>query len=397
MNHICTESNMNREHKTGLRTFPTSRAMVKALKPVEPLYCIYPSVIRDVVKRFVEGFPGTVMYAVKANPNPDVIREIYNAGVRHFDTASIREIALIKEMYPDAVCYFMAICKLSGAAESAFADYGVRNFVADHITEVERLLKFATPDTTIHIRMKAFDPASVYELSSKFGATEQEAVILLRRVGEAKCKVGMAFNVGSQCLHPDAYRKAIQSASQVVKESGVTIESLDVGGGFPVNYPGFEIKNIEEFFEAIGEEVAISGLSVNCRTVCEPGRALVAEGQTLLTQVILLKDDLVFLNEGIYGGFKELDISNDCVRFPPKVIRLDGIPSCKNKPYVVSGPTCDSLDTFPKKIDLPIDLQIGDWIEFSLSGAYSNAMATRFNGLFADQWVRIETSHGDHS
>ena len=98
----------------------------------------------------------------------------------------------------------------------------------------------------------------------------------------------------------------------------------------------------------------------------------------------------MFLNDGIYGSFKELDISDNAVVYPPRVIRLMGTPDEKTKPYSISGPTCDSLDLFPAKINLPVGLEVGDWIEFGLAGAYTNSMSSRFNGLYSDQWVRIE-------
>ena len=373
-----------------LDTYLTTDEVVAHLRPAESVYCIYPEVLRNAAQRFVAGFPGHVLYAVKANPKPEIIRELYAAGVRHFDTASLREIALVKQLCPDAHCYFMAICKLTGAAEKAFWDYGVRHFVADHRSEVERLLTFADVDTTIHIRMKAFDPASVYELSSKFGAENDEAARLLKRVADAGLRPGLAFNVGSLCRHPDAYRRAIAAASDVAKAADVSIASIDVGGGFPTEYPGLGSRPIEEFFSAIRYELETTDWPEDCVVLCEPGRALVAEGQSLLVQVILIKEDLVFLNDGIYGSFKELDISDNAVVYPPRVIRLMGTPDEKTKPYSISGPTCDSLDLFPAKINLPVGLEVGDWIEFGLAGAYTNSMSSRFNGLYSDQWVRIE-------
>lgn len=372
-----------------LETFDSVDAVVTALRPTEPVYCIYPEILRRAARRFVEGFPGRTLYAVKANPEPDVVRALYRAGVRHFDTASLREIALVKRLCPEAECYFMAVCKLSGAAETAFSRYGVRHFVADHRSEVDRLLGFADAGTTIHIRMKAFDPASVYELSSKFGAEADEVVHLLRRVAEAGLRPGLAFNVGSLCRDPDAYRRAIAAASEVAVASGVPIASLDVGGGFPTDYPGLGARPVGEFFSAIREQFATGPWPEDSVVLCEPGRALVAESQSLLVQVILIKDDLVFLNDGVYGGFQELSISDDTVRYPSRVIRLEGTASESTRPYSVSGPTCDSRDLLPVRVSLPVDLCVGDWIEFGLAGAYTNAMSTRFNGLYSDHWVRI--------
>ena len=376
-----------------INIYPSIEAVVEKRRPAEPLYCIYPENLHKAAAGFLTGFPGKTLFAVKANPHPAVIIELYKAGIRHFDTASLAEIKLVKGLFPDAECYFMAVCKLAGAAKTAFSQYGVRHFVADHLSEVDRLLKFATPETTIHIRMKAFDRASVYELSSKFGADEPEVIAMLKTVADAGVQAGLAFNVGSLCRHPDAYRRAIQAADQVVQKSGVAIVSLDVGGGFPVSYPGLQTAKTEEFFKAIADEVAKAKLPDGCCLMCEPGRALVASGQALLTQIILIKDDLVFLNDGVYGGLNELNISNGNVQFPVKVIASGDKPDKKTRPRSISGPTCDTLDVISTKVDLPVDVKVGDWIEFSLAGAYSNAMATRFNGLYADTWVKIESDH----
>lgn len=364
--------------------------MVAQWRPAEPVYCVYPELLRRAGRCFVEGFAGRVLYAIKANPKPEILRELYQAGIRHFDTASLPEIALVRSLFDDAVCYFMAPCKLRGAAEAAFNSYGVRDFVADHESEVERLLAFTDRYTTIHIRMKAFDPASVYELSSKFGAEETKTARLLARVAETGRRPGLAFNVGSLCRNPDAYARAIAAAGRVVADSGVSIASLDVGGGFPTAYPGLSPQKPQNFFDSIHAAAAKAGLPEDCELMCEPGRALVAQGQSLVLQVVLIKDDLAFLNDGIYGSLKELEISNEKVIYPTKVIRLDGEPARESRPYAISGPTCDSLDVLPTKLDLPVDLREGDWIEFGLAGAYTNAMTTRFNGFDPDTWVRID-------
>lgn len=374
----------------GLASYASARDAVMDLRPPETVYCLYPEVLKAVARRFVSGFPGHTLYAVKANPNPDVIRQLYAAGVRHFDTASLREIALVKRICPDAECYFMAVSKLSGAAETAFSEHGVRHFVADHRSEVDRLLALADADTTIHVRMKAFDPASVYELSSKFGADDGEAASLLRHVAEAGLRPGLAFNVGSLCRHPDAYRRAIAAAGEVAAAAGVSVASLDVGGGFPTEYPGLGTPPVEDFFAAIRDEFAAGAWPDDCALLCEPGRALVAEGQSLLLQVILIKDDLVFLNDGLYGSLNELAMSKNTVVYPRRIIRPGGRPSETTKPYAISGPTCDTVDQLPGTLDLPTDLAVGDWIEFGLAGAYTNAMSTRFNGFYSETWISIE-------
>lgn len=124
--------------------------------------------------------------------------------------------------------------------------------------------------------------------------------------------------------------------------------------------------------------------------MCEPGRALVATGQSVIVQVILVKDDLVFLNDGIYGSFQEIQISRHLVTYPSRVFRKNGHPSSTLRPFSISGPTCDTLDILPGPLDLPEDIAVGDWIEFGSIGAYSNAMATRFNGFEPREWVVVD-------
>jgi ornithine decarboxylase len=374
----------------GLRHFTSGEAAVRALEPVEPVYCLYPGLLADAARQFLEGFPGRVMYAVKANSDANVLRFLYAAGVRNFDTASLGEIELVKGLFPDAECHFMAPSKLVGAAESAFRDFGVRHFVADCHSELDRLLAFADDSTAIHIRMKAFDPESVYELSSKFGAGEELAAELLARVGASGCLPGLAFNVGSLCRHPDAYRRALAAAGKVIAASNVAIRYLDVGGGFPSAYPGLTPRPMTEFFSAIREGAAALDLPKDCELVCEPGRALVAAGQSVIVQVILVKDDLVFLNDGIYGSFQEIQISKHLVTYPSRVFRKGGQASSVSRSFSISGPTCDSLDILPGPLDLPEDISVGDWIEFGSVGAYSNAMATRFNGFEPREWVVVD-------
>lgn len=373
-----------------LDSFPSAAALVRARRPSRPVYCLYPRLMRAMARRFVGGFPGHVLFAVKANPDPRVLEELHGAGVRQFDTASLEEIALVRTLLPDARCYFMAPSKLVGAAEAAYRDYGVRDFVADHDSEVARLLTVTGPDATIHIRMKAHSEESIYELSSKFGAEEAETAALLQQVAAAGRRPGLAFNVGSMCLHPDAYRRAIAAAGQVAAESGVEIASLDVGGGFPSPYPGLEVPPPEAFFAAVEEAAGAAGLPADCSLLCEPGRALVAEGQSLIVQVILVKGDQAFLNDGIYGSLSEPGASKRLVSFPVAAIRPDGDFADETRDFAIAGPTCDASDVLPVRFALPADIRVGDWIEVGLLGAYSNALRTRFNGFYPDDWARID-------
>ena len=191
-----------------------------------------------------------------------------------------------------------------------------------------------------------------------------------------------------QCLNVNAYRDALTLVGEVVDQAGVSLRLLDVGGGFPADYPGHDAAPLSEYFEAIRQGVDQLGLRNDCVLMCEPGRALVADGCSLITQVLLRKETELYINDGIYGSLSELVIGK--MRLPVRLIRADGEPSRNLVPFKVYGPTCDSLDVLPVPFELPEDVREDDWIEIAQIGAYSNAVATRFNGFYPDTFVEVE-------
>ena len=76
-----------------LPRFATPLKAIESLKPSEPLYLVHPDKFAAAARQFLDGFPGDVLYAVKANPHPIALTNLWNAGIRHFDTASLGEIA----------------------------------------------------------------------------------------------------------------------------------------------------------------------------------------------------------------------------------------------------------------------------------------------------------------
>jgi len=373
-----------------LPRYDDARALVAGREPREPVYCLYPRALETVARRFLEGFPGRVLYAVKANPDKHVLSRLLAAGVRNFDTASLPEIALVKELAPDAHCHFMAPARLIGAAGEAYARFGMRDYVVDHPEALSNLLaETGGRDLTIFVRLATPSASSMYDFTSKFGAPPAQAVALLRAVVAAGAEPALAFNVGSMVMDPAAYRAGLAVCREVLEESGVRPRLVDLGGGFPSPYPGVASPPLEDFFGAIAEAGRALPLAPDAELLGEPGRALVAEGLSLVTQVILRKEESVYLNDGIYGSISEPGLSAGEVHFPTRPIRLDGDFSSETRTFKVFGPTCDSLDVLPRPFELPADIRTGDWVEFGMLGAYSNAMRTRFNGFYPDTMVEI--------
>ncbi len=376
--------------------YPSSRAVVSDLRPSEPVHCLYPEVLKARAAQFLSGFPGRVLYAAKANPDPRVLRLLWGAGVRDFDTASIPEIETVKAHLPEARCHFMTPLRLPGAASVAYAHYGVRSFVVDHPDNLGPLLQEleGCGDARVFVRLAASHGEATFDLSVKFGAEPALAVALLRDVKKAGFEPALAFNVGSLVARPAAYESAFALARWVLEEAEIRPSVVDVGGGFPVAYPGVETAPLGDFFAAVAKAREILPLAEGAELYGEPGRALVAEGMSLLTQVLLRKEDAVYLNDGLYGALNEVGLSGGTICFPFRAFRLDsGAVSeltSRAKPLRVYGPTCDSMDVLPHPWNLPENLQRGDFLEFGMAGAYSLAVRTHFNGFTHGGIVEVE-------
>jgi ornithine decarboxylase len=379
-----------RGHSIPARPFDDPDSMVAAMRPGYPVYCLRPHMLAANARRFLDGFPGLVMYAVKCNPHPAVLHHLHEAGIRHFDTASLTEIAAVREGLPDAEAYFMHPVKSRAALLSAAKVYDVRHYVIDHADELAKIAE-TTGRTGIDVLVRLSTPGAdvLFELSRKFGAAPNEAARLLRMVHEAGYRTGLAFHVGSQCGDPGAWRTAMESADTVIREAGVPIHYLDVGGGFPANYDNHAAPPLEDYFTAIGEGLATMPVGPDCIVMCEPGRALVANAISLVAQVHLRKDESLYINDGIFHSMNEPAAVG--IRHPARMIRPDGPGARHLAEFTVYGPTCDSTDVIPHTVALPADIGEGDWIEFGQMGAYSNAMSTRFNGFHPETFVTVKS------
>ena len=362
--------------------------MLTELKPIDPVYCVYPHVYRETAEEFMQGFPGRVLYAIKANNDPKVLRALFDAGIAHVDCASLQEIKEAKAVDDDAVCYFMNPVRLRGAARSAQQDYGVRHFVIDHASGLELLLEeIEASKSVIFVRLAVHHESAMVDLSSKYGATSDETLELLQAVANCGAEPALAFNVGSHVMSPDAYVHAIETAIEVLKRLPFKLRLIDIGGGYAKSYPGFTAPPINEYLAAIVNAAKFS-LADNGELMAEPGRALAAPGLSAVVEVLLRKDDKLYINDGLYGAFWELRYdAHD--RYASRTIHNGAPLEGKTRPFQLLGPTCDSDDKLSAMIDLPEDIAVGDYIEFGAIGAYSLSGRSDFNGFYSDTVVNI--------
>jgi ornithine decarboxylase len=373
-------------------------ALIAELRPEEPVHCIYPATLSATARDFVAAFPGDVLYAVKCNPDPAVLRALWAGGVRHFDCASPNEIALVRQMFPDAAIHFMHPLKARGAIREAWARHGVRDFVLDSKAELTKLLEETVAtgvpgELGLIVRLALPKGGAMLDLSGKFGVDGVDAADLLRASRPHAVRLGVAFHVGSQCLDPLAWRQAMEIAREVIAAAGVKIDIVDVGGGFPVMYPDVDPPPLGAFMAEI--EAGFHGLGQpKAQLWAEPGRALVASGGSVVVQVQARRGDALYINDGIYGSLADAGALG--FRYPVRCIRPAGAAPCgERKGFRFYGPTCDSADVMRGPFLLPSDIAEGDWIEIAQLGAYGASLRTGFNGFDRARIVEIGDARSD--
>ena len=372
----------------GLNTYTNVADALKAEVCNDSVHVFYPEKLAEMAARFLGGFRGTNLYAVKANPHPAILKSLWQAGIRDFDVASLREVELVSKVLPGANLYFMHPVKSRQAIRYAYA-MGVRGFSFDTLDELLKIEEETSgaADLKLFLRLGVAVQGAAYELSGKFGAPLDLAPLMLQRARLSAQRLGVCFHVGSQCMRPEAFADAIGQAAGVMRSAGVQLDVIDVGGGFPVAYPGMEPPALEEYFRVIHAALDDNGFS-GTDTLCEPGRALVAEAGAVAARIELRKGSDLYLNDGTYGalfdaGVPEWPFPLDLIAGDDRAFGSDVIG------YRAYGPTCDSCDKMAGPFPLPADAREGDWIVFEHLGAYGLTMQARFNGFYSETIVAV--------
>jgi len=381
--------------KQGLARFPDMETAVAALRPAEPIHLLYPDELTRNAAVFLKSFPGLAHYAVKVNHDPYVLSHLYAAGIRQFDVASLTEVRQVRQMFPKAHLAFMHPVKGREAINEAFFVHGVRAFVLDSFDELRKIREETrnAGDLTLVVRLAMPKGSAAVPLDGKFGAEPGLAVSLLQSVKKTARKVGISFHVGSQTLDPVSYVEALRLAGRVIAESGVKLDVLNVGGGFPIPGLGMKVLPLEVYFNAIREETAAMNLPEKCVIWAEPGASLSGTSAKVVVRVELRKGDKLYLNDGNFGSLR--DLCYEKRRNDVQMIRPGGKNSGKPatlKPFSFYGPACESMDFMPGPFMLPEDIGEGDWIAVSSLGAYGQTFRTHYNGFYSDLRAEIKES-----
>jgi ornithine decarboxylase len=188
-------------------------------------------------------------------------------------------------------------------------------------------------------------------------------------------------------MNPAAYSEAMERVRDAIVEAAVTVDIVDVGGGFPSSYPGMEPPPLEAYFDVIHNAFESLPISYSAELWCEPGRALCAEYASLVVRVEKRRGDELYINDGAYGAL--FDAAHIGWRYPVRLLR-EPESDVREMPFSFYGPTCDDLDHMTGPFELPADVGPGDYIEVGMLGAYGCAMRTRFNGFGVEATEIVE-------
>jgi ornithine decarboxylase len=375
-----------------MQKFKSVEDLVNQLRPDRPVYCIRKKSILSASKFFQKKFPGKILYAVKTNPNQEVIKTLIKSGIEQFDVASVEEIKAVREFSQSAKCSFMHTVKSRESIRDAYFKYGVKTFALDTKDELIKIIESTSgaKDLELFVRVAVSNEHAEIDLSKKFGALSTEAAGLLRLVKQYSSKIGLSFHVGSQCMHPISYAKGITEIGNIINKTKIVPDFINVGGGFPTIYPDLIPQSLSSYFEEIKKSLENLKLRSMPEIICEPGRALVAESGSTIVRVNLRKKQKLYINDGTYGTLFDAGTPN--IVYPSKMIKdsSNKIISKKLTAFDFYGPTCDSMDYMKGPFLLPNNVKENDYIELGQLGAYGLTFRTEFNGFFSNEIYEVD-------
>lgn len=353
-----------------------------------PLFVIDHDEVRKNFHAFRKHLPRVQpYYAVKANPDPAIVRTLYRAG-SSFDVASFAEFLIvhknIEHLPPkkrqdyiwDRIIYANPI-----KAEETLSQLDPYKPLVtyDNPEEIRKMKRFA-PHAGLVLRVRVPNTGSMVELSSKFGCAPGEAVDLIQQASRSGFTVeGLSFHVGSQATNFDNYLQALSICADIFQEARLRgiggLNLLDVGGGFPAPYDD-KVRPFTELAALLNREIDRL-FPQEIEILAEPGRFMVATACTLVTRIIgkARRDRKLcyYIDDGIYGTFSG-------ILFDHCQYHLESFRDGPREICSVFGPTCDALDTVSTAENLP-DLKLGEYLYSKNVGAYTTASATDFNGF----------------
>jgi ornithine decarboxylase len=360
--------------------FTSAAELLRHHRPERPVLALRPHAATRAARWFLANFPGRILYAAKANDARPVIDALVEAGINAFDVASLAEIGRLAAV-PRAELYLMNPVKSRAAIRSAYHEFGVRGLAFDSDDELDKILEETgqAQDLNLYLRVACPNTHSLIPLEGKFGTSSTEAPALLLRARQVARRLGITFHVGSQAVVPAAFGEALRQVGQLIVASGVLVDAIDIGGGFPSRYPHSDPPELAVYIDEIVKAADELAVRHSCELLCEPGRALVAEAESVVLRVDARRDNALYVNDGAFGTL--FDAAYSSFRYPARLVGATGRKAKAQTEFSLYGPTCDSSDYMRGPFVLPSSVREGDYIEIGQIGAYGRVLASRFNGF----------------
>lgn len=360
-----------------------------------PFFVFSKERILDKLQEFKKCFPGAVIhYAMKANSEPEILETVAQAGAG-FEVASLYEFKMLKDIKVPAnkIIYGTSI-KPAAHIKEVFK-YGVDRFVFDSPAELEKIAAVA-PGARVYIRVSVNDAGSVFRFSEKFGTDKEHVVPWLLHAKELGLRpYGISFHVGSQASNVLAWANALKSLHKTLvslKEVGIKIDIINIGGGYPCPYASAENDlSLKDIAEKTYKEY--KKLPYQPKLILEPGRGVIASAAVLVTSVIGRVDrkgsTWLFLDAGVYNALFETMAYQGSTRY--RITSLRAQQDAGESMFALAGPTGDSPDIISHEALLPSDTEVGDRLVVHDVGAYSLAVSSRFNGFSKPRAILVDT------
>jgi len=353
-----------------------------------PLFIVDHDILRQNYRTFKEHLPRVqCYYAVKANSQQQIIETLFEEGssfdvasynefmqvyqhIKHFERKEKKHYIWDKIIFSNTIKDKTTLAKIKQYKPLVTFDNNAELVKLKHHCETAGLV----------LRLKVPDTGSQVEMASKFGAEPGDAQLLIQQAFDMGLNVeGVSFHVGSQCTNFDNYTVALDIAATILSEArkkGFPLNLLDIGGGFPVPYePG--VPHFEKLATILNSEFTRL-FPLDIEILAEPGRFMVAAAATLVSEIIgkARRDGKVFyhINDGVYHTFSG-------VVYDHWIPNFHAFKDGEKEICAVVGPTCDSFDKISLSVELPWNLEVGDYLITDNIGAYSTASSTKFNGF----------------
>ena len=353
-----------------------------------PLFILDHNIIRSNYWTFKKHLPRVqCYYAVKANATQQIIETLFNEGCS-FDVASYHEYMQVHQHIKhfekeEKKQYVWDKIIFSNTIKDRSALKKIKEYkplvTYDNSAELRKIKEYC--DTAgLVLRLKVPDTGSQVEMASKFGAEPAEAQKLIDEAFNLGLTVeGISFHVGSQCTNFDNYTEALAITSQILdaaRRKGYNLNLVDIGGGFPVPYDP-QVPAFEKLASMLNSELDRL-FPKEVQIIAEPGRFIVATAAVLISEIIGVarREGKIFyhINDGVYHTFSGVVYDHWIPNFRAFKEGKEGI-------CAVVGPTCDSFDKISLGVNLPENLDVGDYLCTENIGAYSVASSTKFNGI----------------